>query len=189
MIAHAEAASAVESLRTAGSWATEAEAGAALDAVLAEHTHLWTVYREVPGTPIHLRPGQDRNGLRIDRILCPRPALVELGWTAGIVGIEIKRSGEKAGPPLSQCMDYLRASWRLPPSGSHIMLDFVFLWPLGKVAGTLASIMAQQRIGSAFTTGGNSLRLVSGEANILTVRRSGEAHVGACTAGTRIGSR
>jgi hypothetical protein len=188
MIAHADAP-AVESLRTTGAWATEMESCAALDAVLAEHGHLWTVYREVSGTPVHLRPGQDRNGLRIDRILCARPALVELGWTAGIIGIELKRSGEKAGPPLSQCLDYLRASWRLPPAGSHVMLDYVFLWPLPKVAGTLASIMAQQRIGSAFATNSNALRLVSGEANILTVRRSGEVHVGACNAGTRIGSR
>jgi hypothetical protein len=161
-----------------------------LDNVLDKFVHLWTVYPEVCGAPQYLRPGQDRKGLRIDRIIFPRRPLLELGWSAGAIGIEIKRSDIKAGPALSQCIDYLRAGWTLKQAGGvTVTLAYCFLWPLPKVPGTVASIMAQQRIGAAFSTKWDALRLVSGEANIITVRWDGDVRVGACTAGTRLGSR
>jgi hypothetical protein len=179
-----------EYLFTLGAWSTEQESVAALDAILAAHAHLWSVYSEVCGTPTQVRPCQvERANLRIDRILVPKPALIDLGWTHGVIGIEAKRSGIKAGPALSQAIDYLRTAWRLPPSRVHIWVDWVFVWPLPKVGGTVASIMAQQRVGSANTSRYAPLHLASGESSILRIDRNGNVTVGACNTGTRNGSR
>jgi hypothetical protein len=179
-----------EQLVTSGTWATEAESVAALDIALNQFSHLWHVYPEVCGAPQYLRPEQERKGVRIDRILFPRRPLLDMGWTAGAIGIECKRSGIKGGPALSQCLDYLRAGWTLTQVGGvNVTLGFCFLWPLSKVPGTVASIMAQQRIGAAFSTQWDALRLVSGESNIITVRGDGDVRIGACNAGTRLGSR
>jgi len=132
---------------TIGEWITEEASCAALDAAL-DSLGLWKVYHEVNGVLTQPRPVQTRVGVRIDRVLIPTKRLLDMGWKHGAVGIEVKRSGEKIGPAISQAMDYLRAVWQLP--SAKIVLDWVFIWPMFKHSGTIASILAQQRIGCAY---------------------------------------
>lgn len=93
---------------TIGNWPTETESAAALDAVL-DRVDLWKVYPEVTGTLSQPRPAQAQRSIRIDRVLVPNTRLLQLGWTHGVIGIEIKRSNIKIGPPIAQAMDYSRA--------------------------------------------------------------------------------
>ena len=173
---------------TLGHWDTEIESCAALDDVLHE-VGLWRIYSEVPGTLLQPRPAQTDVNVRIDRILTPRPELIKLGWPHGNIGIEAKRSGTKIGPPIAQAMDYLRSAWRLPGYNVRILLDWVFIWPMQRQGGTIASILAQQRIGSACSDRWTLLHLKSGEQNIIRVERDGTIDIGAGANGRKVGSR
>ena len=86
---------------TGGSWPSEVEAAVALDAVLAE-IGLFDVHREVHGRVTQPRWCQLEQTIRIDRILVPKPALLDRGWDHGAVGVEVKASGRKVGPALSR---------------------------------------------------------------------------------------
>lgn len=175
---------------TAGTWGTEVESAAALDSLL-DQCGLWSVHREVPGTLIQPRPSQDAKGMRIDRILLPTPRLLALGWTHGAIGIEVKRSGIKIGPPIAQAMDYGRTVWRLDQLGGlRLWLDWVFIWPLPPRDGPLASVLAQNRIGSADGGGYYLLHLQCGSGqNLITVPRNGVPRIGAGASGRKAGSR
>lgn len=172
---------------TIGTWTTEPESARALDDILWQ-VNLWKVYREVPGTLIQPRAGQVDRGVRIDRVLVPNQKLKELGWTCGIIGIEIKKSGTKIGPPIAQAIDYGRSIWTLP-TGFNVWLSHVFIWPMAKQHGTVASILAQNCVGSAFSTQWTPLHLKAGEATILRYRSEHEVDLGTSTAGTKVGSR
>jgi hypothetical protein len=175
---------------TAGTWATEIEAAAAFDSFLNQ-CGLWSVYREVPGTLIQPRPSQADKGMRIDRILLPTPRLLALGWTHGAIGVEIKRSGVKIGPPIAQAMDYGRTVWRLDQLGGlRLWLDWVFIWPMTKRHGPIASVLAQNRIGSASSDAWTPLCLWSGEQNLIRIERDGTVAIGTAPAnGRKAGSR
>lgn len=60
--------------------------------------------------------------------------------------MECKKTGEKPGRPLSQAIDYTRSVFDFT-HGFMIMLRWVFVWPLEKQHGALASIMAQNKVG------------------------------------------
>ena len=166
---------------------TEAASAAALDDLL-HRTGLFRVHSEVRGTLLQPRPSQVDRGVRIDRILIPEQRLLDLGWKHGLVGIEIKRSGVKIGPPIAQAMDYTRAVWSLP-YGFRVILDWVFVWPEDKQHGPLASLMAQNRVGTVTSTAWTLLQFNSGEQTLLHVSRDGTIRVGAGASGTRVGSR
>ncbi len=101
----------------------------------------------ITGQMIHPLPGMDnRNHYFIDRILSPTEKLRKSGWTKGLIGVELKKSGLKAGPPLSQMLDYMRCAWN-GPGNIKVLIEYCFLWPLDKCGATVASIMAQNRIG------------------------------------------
>jgi hypothetical protein len=136
---------------TLGNYATEQESAAAFDDAI-ERSGLFRVYREVPGETLHPLPGMDKNGFRIDRILFPTEKIRGAGWSKGLAGVELKRSGEKLGHPISQSLDYLRAAWFLP-SGIKVLVDYVFIFPLDTIAGPLGSVMAQNRIGGVCLCG------------------------------------
>lgn len=163
---------------TIGDWPTEQASVAALDARL-DAAGLWRVHREVEGTLVQPRPGQRDKLVRIDRVLVPNQDAIERGWTHGIVGIEAKRSGVKIGHALAQAIDYGRSVWTLP-GGFSVWLDWVFVWPIGEQKGTVASIMAQNRIGYARPFG-QTVRLAAGEKNI-GLGTDGNS-------GTKVGSR
>ena len=175
---------------TFGSYLTEAESAAALDSILLQ-CGLWSVYREVRGTLCQPRPAQDGKGLRIDRILVPNRRLRDLGWKHGVIGIEIKKSGAKIGPPIAQAMDYSRTIWTLDQlGGTRIWLDWVFIWPMPKQSGTIASILTQNRIGSASADNWTLLQLKCGEHNLIKIERNGTISAGSAAAnGQKAGSR
>ena len=135
--------------RTIGSWPTETAAAAALDVVL-DDCGLFDVYKEVPGElqqPIY---PQKAGPVRIDRVLVPRPHLLHLGWDHRTIGIETKRSGEAIGPALTQMLDYRRSIFHLPTADIH--LAFVFLWSAQPQHYATESVMAQYRVGVAWST-------------------------------------
>lgn len=176
---------------TTGFYQTENESADAFDRAVPHD--LFKVHREVCGTLISPRPAQSGVRMRIDRILVPKPKLLdEHGWRFGIVGCELKCSGEKVGPAIAQAMDYSRTVWLLDPDRQRfrICLDYVFIWPMAKFGGTLASICAQNRIGSAYGDEQyTKFGLKSGETGILDVQTNGRVRVGKVLTGTRSGSR
>jgi hypothetical protein len=107
---------------------------------------LFAVTNEVIGTRQYSRPQQTQNGVRIDRILYPKKKLIEAGWTSGVVGIEIKKSGHPAGPLVAQAEDYMQSVFTFH-TGVSVCLNSVFLFPSFSVGGVAASILAQRRIG------------------------------------------
>jgi hypothetical protein len=174
---------------TSGHYAAESLAAADLDAALERCGHLWRVYGEVPGDLLQPRPGQQVHGLKIDRLLYPRPALIAQGWDYGAVGIEIKRSGIKAGPCVAQAMDYTRALFRIP-GGVQVVPSFVFVGPMLDQSGLEASMMAQQRVGTANWTGYYALKLKCGAVNLVGVERDGTPRLGAAgLTGRKVGAR
>lgn len=174
---------------TSGNWLTEADSASALDRRLASH-NLWTVYREVPGVLLQPRPGQVDKSVRIDRVLIPNERLHAAGWRHGAIGIEVKRSGVKLGPPLAQAMDYTRAAWTIAEArGISVLLSMVFVWPMPKQYGPLASLLIHNRIGSASFSKWTSLYLQFGDETILHVDQAGEFRLGTIDSGRKVGSR
>lgn len=172
---------------TIGDWQTEGESASALDRRLLS-CGLWEIHREVCGTLLQPRHGQVDKAVRIDRVLVPGGALLESGWRLGAIGIEVKRSGVKIGPPLAQALDYTRSAWTLG-NGVTLLLGAVFLWPMSKQHGPIASVMAQNRVGSASFSPWSLLYLQLGEETAINVRFDGEVHLGNGTAGRKVGSR
>jgi hypothetical protein len=174
---------------TSGTWSTEVEAETAFDEATSARPDLWQAYRQVPGTLIHPRRAQIDKSMRIDRILVPKQGLIDAGWTHGVFGVEIKRSGESLGKPIAQALDYLRSVWTLP-NNFHVWLDWVFIWPMPATSGALASICAQQRIGSARPgwSDARSIELHCGPTTMLRVA-NGEIKVGNPRNGRKSGSR
>lgn len=133
---------------TCGDYDTESDAERAFDDAVVR-TKAFAIYRRVRGTYSYLRPGQDPKRPEIDRILFPLPAFKRAGWPIGPVGAELKRSGKKIGPPLSQLLDYGRASFDLG-GGLWVNPAWNFLFPMPMVAGNVESIVAQQRLGGIY---------------------------------------
>lgn len=171
---------------TTGSWATEAASASAFD-LRIEATGLFHIYREVIGTLTQPRPGQRDRALRIDRVLMPSPELRIQGWSHGAIGVELKRSGENIGPPLAQAMDYVRGSWQI--NGVWFQLGVVFLWPMQKQSGPLASLMVHNRIGAAVPVGHDGVKLALGEEVALSSGYGRGVRLGQIKSGERVGSR
>lgn len=172
---------------TQGDWLSEAESAAAFDGAI--DPDVWSLHREVRGRLVQPRPQQVDKTLRIDRILVPGPRLIRAGWTNGIIGCEIKKSGVKIGPVIAQAMDYSRAVWTLEPSGIRVWLDWVFIWPMSKQSGPIASVLAQNRIGSATADRWTRIHFKSGECNVVKVDSNGIIDLGQARAGARVGNR
>lgn len=172
---------------TAPHYATEADSAAAFDAAV-EATGLFFNYKEIRGTLLQPRPGQIDKSVRIDRLMLPTQRLMDLGWHHGAVGVEIKRSGVKVGPAVAQAMDYSRACFTIF-GGVQVVPSMVFLWPVDKQHGPLASVLAQNRLGTAEANRWAALRLMSGEMTVLHATHTGEVRLGAVASGAKVGSR
>jgi len=173
---------------TSGSYVTESHAVASLDAQLKENFRdlFGTVHKEVCGEYRHILPGVDaKRGCRIDRVVMPSTKLRNLGWRLGPIFIEVKKSGTKVGSVVSQCMDYRRAVFEIIP-GYWVEPQWVFIYPLGRPHGDLASVMAQNCIGAAELSKYTGLTLRSGNRNALEEEGSLVVDPGC---GHRIGSR
>lgn len=167
---------------------TETENATAFDQTI-EATGLFTAYPEVPGTLTQPKPGQVVKSVRIDRILVPTQTLLDHGWGHGIIGVEIKRNDAHLGRAVAQAMDYTRAIWTLPGSNFAVATPWVFIYPFDKQHGDIASLMAQNRVGTASANDWAVLRFNSGEANILHLSNTGELRIGAGSSGRKVGSR
>lgn len=175
--------------RTCGDWNTEDESMAALDDII-EHSGLFMIYREVRGFYLQPRLDQELKRPRIDRVLVPRPSLIQGGWQHGPIGVEGKRSGERVGPAIAQILDYSRAAWLVEPSkGLWVMLPWLFLWPAKKTGGTVASILAQHRVGTAEPTYRNGIKFATGEQVLGSFGPAGTYRIGKGTNGRKAGSR
>jgi hypothetical protein len=154
---------------TCGSWSDEKESACAFDRI-ASQTGLFEIHREVCGVLIQPRLCQVERSMRIDRVLVPTPTLLNMGWTHGPIGVELKRSGEKLGRPLAQMDDYSRSIWTMS-NGTNLWLTYIFLWPAPKLSGTVASSLAQRRLGTVYPNNNRwsdpALRFFSGEVHIL----------------------
>lgn len=172
---------------TTGSWTTEEQSASAFDRYV-DAVGLFRMYREVVGTLIQPRPGQRDRSMRIDRILVPGADLAQRGWTHGAIGVELKRSGISIGPPLAQAMDYVRGSWSL--NGVWIQLNAVFLWPMHKQSGPLASLMVHNRVGSVSHSGSDWIKFALGEEVLLANNAYSGVRVGNdARSGRQVGSR
>jgi hypothetical protein len=136
---------------TCGDYQDEISSGKYFDECI-EKSGLFEIWgkgktKGITGEIIHPLPGmKNRDHYFIDRILQPSIKLQNEGWTKGLIGVELKKTGIKVGPPLSQMLDYLRCVW-YSPENIKVMIDYCFLWPLEKCGGVTASIMAQNHIG------------------------------------------
>jgi hypothetical protein len=149
-------------------------------------TALFRVFRQVIGRPLWTAcPNAGR--VRCDLLLLSSQRGLGAGWTHGPILIEVKRPGEPIGPALSQMMDYLRCSWLLP-NGVPIMASWAFVYPADRMHGPLASVCAQNRIGTAHLAAGE-LDLYCGEQRVLTVLEGGVLRVGDTRIGLRYGHR
>jgi hypothetical protein len=131
------------------------------------------------------KPWQVDKTMRLDRVLVPTDRI--LGWKCGPIGVELKRSGIKLGPPIAQLGDYSRSIWMLP-NNWNVWLTYLFLWPAPKIGSIAGSHLAQQRLGTARGHGYQRLKFASGEIVLLTWDH-GITHIHASVAGQRAGSR
>lgn len=161
---------------TSGTYDDEPAACRELDAIL-EQLDLFIPYPEVRGYYVAPRLGQNLCTPRIDRILVPKPRLIQAGWEYGPIGIECKRSGLKLGPVIAQLLDYSRAVWEIK-RGYWIMPEWLLLWRLDQIGGPVESIMAQNRIGWMTTMWNGGLILRSGQ-TLARLGLAGDITIGA----------
>jgi len=163
----------ISSLKTAGEYATEQDSETALDRLLAGVDHFFKVAREVDGDVWSPRKGH--KSVRIDRVLWPKPALIELGWSYGVSGLELKKSGHNAGKVVNQACDYVDAVWRIKTSGVKFVLNQVFLFPeLDEHFGTVSSVLAANRIGFASELCRDKLHLCLNNSSMLHFTHFGD---------------
>lgn len=155
-------------------------------AAFLDATGLFRVFRQVVGRPLWTAcPGA--GWVRCDLLLLASKRGLDAGWTHGPILLEVKRPDEPIGPAISQLMDYLRSSWLLP-NGVAVMANWGFVCPAQRVHGPLASVMAQNRVGTANLAGGE-LGLWCGEQRVLTICEGGVLRVGQVRLGLRFGGR
>ena len=164
---------------TIGPFKTEKESTQRLDIILERLSVWFDVYKEVAGHFVVNTGLHEKEGCRIDRILMPTANLVSEGWHFGAIGIEAKKSRIYVGRPISQCLDYRQAAFRVGADGLLVMLDQVFLWPFPGCGGALQSVMSQRRVGGLYEikdtkTGINNLCFSLFQQLVLSFSSDGE---------------
>jgi hypothetical protein len=159
---------------TCGAFRTEKEAGDFFDDFMSGNP-FFTCEKEVRGRRLYdPQPVfKELQGIRIDRILHPRPKAIEAGWRYGPIGFEIKKSGIKIGGVISQIMEYrtgLFMSWFL--NGTRIMPTIFSIFPAKCLTNDIASICSQQNIlACSYDKYNNSLKLTSPSRHCLRIYR------------------
>lgn len=175
---------------TCGEWATEKDAEIALDSHIFAAGCFQEPHAQVNGRPLLMAPTNDAKDFRIDRVVLPTKAAKSAGWTLGPIGIECKRSGEKLGRPVSQMLDYRNAAYRLKDSDTWFLLNWVFLWPAMPLGGPLASVMAQNRVGTVHADNWGTLHFNAGGHTVATAGLTGfDVRPCADRMGRKVGSR
>ena len=127
----------------------EDEVKAKFDEIILE-SGLFNIYRECKGVYIQPRPTSILKTPRIDRILTPTNRLYSLGYNFGVIGVEIKAEGYKAGTCLNQAFDYMRGIFYLMKDDRYlasVMLDVCFIFPFKQFSGALESLTKQSLVG------------------------------------------
>lgn len=168
-----------------GSWTEESDACAELDRRIAASGLFEKSFPECRGYYMAQRPNRRDQDARIDRILIPGTKLREAGWTSA-VGVEIKASGSKLGPALSQAIDYTYCCFW---AGSYPMpLPHIFLWPMRPQHGAVQSVMVQNCIGT-ISDAKRSPLIFTLERQVIRIEDNGAFVVAPTVAGTKKGSR
>ena len=143
---------------TTGHYETEDDAKA--DFIRHVNDEHWEVYQEVPGQVIHPKQDCHVTQVRADYLLWPKSFLVSQGWLVGPIIVEVKRSGYKLGPLLSQAFDYMRCQFspkELP--GVTVKPKFCVVFPLSRVQETAQSLMSHERVGHSHVAEDGRLRI------------------------------
>ena len=131
-----------------GDFETEESAKTALrkSATLNEY---FNIYEEVPGWYFGGSPFGDKSTGRIDFVLSPKRCVINLGWASGFIGVEVKKTGHKAGPLICQMIDYSKAIFELPSAAGcvRVCLSGTCCFPHINPSGVLASVMSSHRLG------------------------------------------
>jgi len=179
------------SLLTSGEYQTEEDAARELDALLkagVDTGALRVVYKEVTGQYFFIPPRGEVKCPRIDRIVVPGKKLEDAGWKHGPFGIEIKKSGHKAGPVVNQCCDYQLARFQVR-EGYWLCLEYVFVFPLERIGGDVESVMVNHRIGCASKNRHGAFNCDVSGCSVLRFHPNGEMHGREIKSGRKLGSR
>ena len=168
-----------------GEWKTEEESAAEFDQRIEQCGLFERVFKEVTGYYMAHRPNRQGKDARIDRVLLPGKRLRDAGWSK-VVGVEIKRSGEKIGKPLAQAIDYTYCAWNV--SHYWMMCEYVFLWPFPKQYRSLESVMLHNSVGVIYESKRDSL-IFQLERIVIRASRDGGIDVAPSAVGTKVGSR
>lgn len=161
-------------------------------------TGLFTIYNQVFGRCYHIDPhnlqGKNTSGIMcIDIIAMPTKKAISEGWSYGPIGIEAKDINIKMGPGLSQCIDYKNSLWELDKykwPNLWINLKYVFYYPMEPQSGLIASIMAQNRIGTICKGHHSLLKMNFSSFGILRIEHDMTYKINtSTTAGMKLGSR
>ncbi len=150
---------------------------------IVERSEAFSVYREVEGEYHHPRADTGDHDARIDRVLVPKPKIIELGWKrGGAIGIEGKASGKKIGPLIVQAMDYSRCVFKLQNKiglFAMVSLKWIFIYPVlpEQVKNDLESVTANHRIGLCSITQDNCLNFYCGGMCGIRIRRDGTIEI------------
>jgi hypothetical protein len=168
-----------------GPWTTEEASAAEFDRRIAQSALFSNVFSECRGYYLTHRPNRRNIDARIDRVLVPGTKLRDAGWPSAI-GVEIKASGTKLGPALSQALDYTYCCFY---AGAHPMpMPHVFLWPLRQQRGAVQSVMVQNCVGAIYDANGSPL-IFQLERQVIRVNDDRTIEVTPSVAGTKKGSR
>lgn len=181
-----------EYLYTAGVFADEPAAWTEFDEIIAK-SGTFTVYREVHSEYIQPRLETEDKEARIDRILVPTKRLIEAGWrSGGAIGVEGKKSKAKAGPLVVQAIDYSRCAFRIEGHGgllANVLLRWIFVYPVSTSSGDIASIMAQNRIGSCAKNYYGGLNFCCAGTTVIKINIDGTIEAKDTPIGNKRGSR
>ena len=173
---------------TCGDWSVESDAVDFFVRCIDAADGMFRVYREADGKPVSKHHFQEYHDIRADVLLIPTAKIIAAGWWGGVIVVEVKRSGEKIGPGCNQLLDYMNSAFSLH-GGVAVLPGFGFLFPASKQHGAMASVMAQQHVGTAFHHRRGSLDLFCGECRVLSIGQDGRIDIGNINFGCKIGSR
>jgi DNA-binding transcriptional ArsR family regulator len=124
------------------------------------------IYREAQGRYFSNKPGcEEKRGCRLDFLIQPTQKLIELGWEATF-GIECKRTSDRLGKAVCQCLDYKHAVFLV--GGTRVYPEYLFLWPLPRQTNAIESVMTQNNIGTAEPQyGGGGIVFKMGSTNVI----------------------
>lgn len=171
---------------TTGTWEREEDAQNFFRDFITQ-AGLFQVHREVPGWPVWDRTRKPAHSFRADFLLVPGEKFQN--YPIGAIVIEVKRSGENIGPGLNQLLDYMNSIWVLD-RGVRITPSLGFLFPANSPGGSIASLMAHQRIGAAsYSPRREAIFLYCGPCRVLTISRQGYFKPGTLAFGEKMGAR